>query len=96
MTHLFKNPNFQFPESVQSDLFNYLRPEQQEFVRPILRILKVYAQDELCCSLLDYLETGEAIPPADITLSGLFFYLTRVGMEDYDNPDDARIIRPLH
>ena len=29
-----------FPKSVQSDLFNYLKPEQQDFVRPILRVLK--------------------------------------------------------
>ena len=56
----------QFPPSPQSDLFNYLRPEQQEFVKPILRVLKKPAQEELCCALLDYLESGEVIPPADI------------------------------
>jgi len=68
------NTNFQFPPSPQSDLFNYLRPEQQEFVKPILRVLKKPAQEELCCSLLDYLEQGDLIPPADTVLSGIFYY----------------------
>lgn len=85
----------QFPPSVQSDLFNYLRPEQQEFVKPILRILKKPAQEELCCALLDYLESGEVIPPADISLGGMFYYITRAGMTE-DDPKDRRILRPLH
>ena len=84
-----------FPPSPQSDLFNYLRPEQQEFVKPILRILKKPAQEELCCALLDYLESGEVIPPADISLGGMFYYITRAGMPE-DNPSDRRILRPLH
>ena len=37
-----------FPPSVQSELFAYLKPEQQEFVKPILRMLKKPAQEELC------------------------------------------------
>lgn len=84
-----------YPPSVQSDLFNYLRPEQQEFVKPILRVLKKPAQEELCCALLDYLESGEVIPPADISLGGMFYYITREGMSE-DDPSDRRILRPLH
>ena len=96
--HGYSNTGFQpvqFPPSVQSDLFNYLRPEQQEFVKPILRVLKKPAQEELCCALLDYLESGEVIPPADISLGGMFYYITRAGMTE-DDPQDRRILRPLH
>jgi hypothetical protein len=85
-----------FPPSVQSDLFNYLKPEQQEFVKPILRVFKKSAQEELCSALLDYLETGEATLPVDFTLGTMFMYLTRNGMPEHDNPNDKRIIRPLH
>ncbi len=85
-----------FPPSPQSDLFNYLRPEQQEFLKPILRVLKKPAQEELCCALLDYLESGEVIPPADISLGGMFYYITRAGMPEEDDPQDRRILRPLH
>lgn len=48
--------DFVFPPSVQSDLFNYLKPEQQEILKPILRIIKRPYQEILCISLLDYLE----------------------------------------
>ena len=65
-----------FPKSVQSDLFNYLKPEQQDFVRPILRVLKKRAQEELCYSLLDYLESGDIIPPANFTLGALLLHHT--------------------
>lgn len=86
---------FQFPPSIQSDLWNYLKPEQQEFIKPILRILKKPAQQELCCSLLDFMETGDALPPTDLTLAAIFMYLTREGLpEDYE-VSDKRIIRPL-
>ena len=64
-------------------------------MKPILRVLKKPAQEELCCALLDYLESGEAIPPADITLGGLFYYITRADMSD-DATKDRRILRPLH
>jgi len=67
---------FEFPPSVQSDLFNYLKPEQKQFIRPILRVLKKPAQEELCCSLMDYLETGTHTPPQDFTLSALYSYIT--------------------
>ena len=92
---IHSNSEHQFPPSPQSDLFNYLRPEQQEFVKPILRVLKKPAQEELCCALLDYLESGEVIPPADISLGGMFYYITRAGMTE-DDPSDRRILRPLH
>lgn len=48
--------NFTFPPSIQSDLFNYLKPEQQEMLKPILRIVKRPYQVMLCEALLDYLE----------------------------------------
>ena len=91
-----RDPNFKFPPSVQSDLWNYLKPQQQEAVKPILRVLKKPAQEELCCSLLDYMETGEALPPNDLTLSAIFMYLTREGIADELHLDsDKAIIRPL-
>lgn len=91
-----RDPNFKFPPSVQSDLWNYLKPQQQEAVKPILRVLKKSAQEELCCSLLDYMETGEALPPTDLTLSAIFMYLTREGIADELHLDsDKAIIRPL-
>jgi len=94
------NPNymedFAFPPSIQSDLFNYLKEEQKDFVRPILRVLKKPAQEELCTSLLDYLETGEVIPPADFTLGALFFYITRSGGGFPEDPENKKILRPLH
>ena len=94
------NPKYQedfvFPPSVQVDLFNYLKPEQQEFIKPILRVLKKSAQEELCCSLLDYLESGEVLPPSDLTLGALFFYITRSGGGFKDEPENRKILRPLH
>ena len=84
--------HFTFPTSIQSDLFNYLKPEQQEAIKPILRVLKKPAQEELCCSLLDYMEQGEATPPADLTLAAIYLYLTHEGLgEDMDKA----IIKPL-
>ena len=47
---------FTFPASVQSDLFAYLKPNQQEALKPYLRIVKRPYQEKLCISLLDYLE----------------------------------------
>ena len=47
---------FQFPPSVQIDLFNYLKPHQQKAMKPYLRIVKHPYQEKLCTSLLDYLE----------------------------------------
>lgn len=83
---------FIFPPSIQSDLFNYLKPEQQEAVKPILRVLKKPAQEELCCTLLDYMEQGEATPPSDLTLAAMYMYLTREGL----GIDKSKaIIRPL-
>lgn len=45
-----------FPPSVQSDLFNYLKPQQRKAIRPFLRLIKRPYQEKLCISLLDYLE----------------------------------------
>ena len=54
--------DFVYPPSVQGDLFNYLKPEQQETIKPILRIVKRPYQVMLCEALLDYLE-GNGIQP---------------------------------
>ena len=51
-----KDATFTFPTSVQSDLFNYLKPHQQAIIRPYLRLIKRPYQEKLCTSLLDYLE----------------------------------------
>ena len=56
--------DFVYPPSVQGDLFNHLKPEQQERVKPILRIVKRPYQVTLCIALLDYLE-GNGIQPID-------------------------------
>ena len=53
---------FNFPPSVQVDLFNYLKPHQQAILRPYLRIVKRPYQEQLCTSLLDYLE-GHGLEP---------------------------------
>lgn len=90
-----KKEGFVYPPSVQNDLFNYLKPEQQEFVRPILRVMKKPAQMELCCMLLDYMETGEVEMGMNTVVCGMFTYLTRYGMKGDDDASDPRIIRPL-
>lgn len=87
---------FQFPPSIQSDLFNYLKPEQQEYIKPILRVMKKPAQEELCTSLLDYMETGEVIMTDNAVVDGMFIYLTRYNMPEENRVDDKRIICPLH
>lgn len=90
-----KKDNFVYPPSVQSDLFGYLKPAQQEFVRPLLRALKKPAQVELCCMLLDYMETGEVEMGNDIVVGGTFIYITRFGMGEAAKAD-PRIVRPLN
>lgn len=57
-----KKETFTFPASVQSDLFNYLKPHQQAALKPYLRIVKRPYQEKLCISLLDYLEGHELEP----------------------------------
>ena len=89
-----KKDNFVYPQSVQSDLFGYLKPAQQEFVRPVLRALKKLAQVELCCMLLDYMETGDVEMGNDIVVGGAFLFLTRFGMGEAAKAD-PRIVRPL-
>lgn len=96
MSYNPKTATFEWPQSIQMDLFNYLRPEQQDFIKPILRVLKKPAQEELCCSLLDYMESGEILPPEDFILGALFFYVTRSGGGFPEEPENRKIIRPLH
>ena len=82
-----KSPDFVWPQSVQQDLFTYLKPEQQDFVRPILRVLKKGAQVQLAVALIDYLETGIPEPPRDHIVGSLFYYITQ---------HPKHIIKPLH
>jgi len=102
------NPRYQedfiFPPSIQSDLFLYLKEEQKSFIRPILRVLKKPAQEELCCMLLDYMESGECQFTNDVVVGGMFNYLTRCQMPEADDLHSTgsgqaynkQIIRPLH
>lgn len=48
--------DFTFPPSVQSVLWNYLKPDHQKILKPILRLVKRPYQVILCTSLVDYLE----------------------------------------
>ena len=57
-----KDATFTWSTSVQSDLFNYLKPQQREVLRPYLRLIKRPYQEKLCVSLLDYLE-GHGLEP---------------------------------
>lgn len=54
--------SFTFGPSVQSDLFNYLKPAQRKAIRPFLQIIKRPYQEKLCISLMDYLE-GNGLNP---------------------------------
>lgn len=83
-----------FP-TVQSQLFDYLRKEQQEFVRPVLRAFKKKMQVKLCVALLDYMETGKAEIPENVQVGAAFMFLTRFGLPEEDNAGDRRIIRPF-
>ena len=62
---------FTFPASVQSDLFNYLKPQQQAILRPYLRLIKRPFQEELCISLMDYLEGNGLNPVSQPVLCSL-------------------------
>ena len=53
---------FTFAPSVQSDLFEYLKPHQKAAIKPYLRLLKRDYQEKLCISLMDYLEGHELEP----------------------------------
>ena len=85
---------FKFP-TMQDQLFDYLRKEQQERVRQVLGALKKRAQAELCVALLDYMETGIAVIPENVLVGAAFMYLTRYGLPDDDDTSDRRIIRPF-
>lgn len=87
--------NVEFVPSVQSTLFGYLKPAQQEHLKPVLRVLKKKAQEELCVALLDYMETGKFDVPQGLLLGAVFYYLTRKDVENTNTPDDERVIRPL-
>ena len=57
-----KDATFKWEPSVQSDLFNYLKPHQKAALKPYLRLIKRDYQEKLCISLLDYLE-GHGLEP---------------------------------
>jgi len=81
-----RTEDFQYPPSVQNDLIQYLKPEQQQRMRAILRVLKKWAQVELAVSLLDYLETGKPVAPdKGAVLDGIFWQIV-----------NNNIIRPLN
>ena len=84
-----------FPPSVQSELFAYLRHEQQEFVKPILRILKKPTQMELCTALIDYLETGIPEPPVTFNLGVIFMYIIHNAEPKGTDPSDRKFLYPL-
>lgn len=65
-----------WPSSPQSDLWEYLKPEQQRVMKPILRQLKKSAQEVLCVALLDYMEKGEEPLIDDVVIGGIFCYIT--------------------
>lgn len=74
---------------------NYLTKEQEAYIRPLLRILKKSYQEELGTALMTYIKTGIVHIPEDIMLGAMFMQLTRVGLKEYDNTKDKRIIRPI-
>jgi len=84
-----------FPPSVQSDLFQYLKPAQQDFLKPILRLLKPRAQEELCVALIDYLETGIPEPPITFNLGVIFLYIIHNDEPKGTDPADAKFLYPL-
>jgi len=84
-----------FPPSVQSDLFNYLRPVQQDFLKPILRVLKHRSQEDLCVALIDYLETGIPEPPYEPELLGIFRYIIHFEKPKGRLPEDGKFLYPL-
>ena len=57
-----KDATFTWSPSVQSDLFNYLKPAQRKAIRPFLQIIKRPWQEKICISLMDYLE-GNGLNP---------------------------------
>lgn len=78
--------DFQYPPSVQNDLIQYLKPKQQSRMRAILRVFKKGAQVELSVCLLDYLETGNPVPPENNPmLIAIFWHIV-----------NNEIIRPLN
>ena len=67
-----KSPSsFTFGPSVQVDLFNYLKPHQREAMKPYLRLIKRPFQEELCISLMDYLEGNGLNPVSQPVLRSL-------------------------
>ena len=89
----FQNPVSHFLATLMGDP-NFVTSKQQAMVRPILRVLKKGAQEELAVALLDHLETGACDHPTNFLLASVFAFLTGEG-----RPLGAEkvpwIIRPL-
>lgn len=76
--------NFEFPESVQSNLYAMLTEKQRVETSNVFRHLKKPSQVELSFILMDYIEDA-VIPefqPEDLILSAAFVTLTSYGMPD--------------
>jgi len=84
-----------FGSSAMRDLYNYLNPDQKEFIKPILAVLNEEAQIMLCTALLDYLETGKPSVPENVMLGGCFYYLTNCNDTHVREVLDNKILRPL-
>ena len=67
--------DFVFPPSLQSDLFRYLKPQQQAEIKPVLRIIKRKYQEDVCIVLLDYLEGNGILNTGQPAVDRLAQYL---------------------
>ena len=65
-------------------------------MKPILRILKKPAQEELCVALIDYLETGIPEPPVTFNLGVIFMYIIHGCEPKGSDPADRKFLYPLH
>ena len=84
--------SFTFPPSVQIDLFNYLKPHQQEALKPYLRLIKRPYQEKLCTSLLDYLE-GNGLDTLEEPV--LAMLQEQIVQECNLRPLTTRVMRPI-
>ena len=64
-------------------------------MKPILRVLKKPAQEELCVALIDYLETGIPEPPVTFNLGVIFMYIIHGCEPKGSDPADRKFLYPL-
>lgn len=89
---MLEKTSINFPPSVQVDLFNYLKPQQREELRPYLRLIKPQYQEKLCVSLLDYLEGHGLTTLSEPVLQMLQEHIVAVCRL---RPLTSRVMRPL-